>query len=158
MTPSLRPRTGIFPGVTTKPVDVLDVIVERVVIGSFYHLYTDRWEFLGPWDDKHRMLTDSKEDCTTRSDRTFWLYTDGAFRGNPGRAAIGAVLYDPRGQVVDTLSRTSRDPSNNTAEYRALIEGLKMALLHNAHSLVVRSDSLLAVRNCVEPTKCETLS
>ncbi|MCQ3803504.1 MAG: ribonuclease HI family protein [bacterium] len=131
---------------TTDPVEVLDVIVQDVIVGSFYHLDTNRWEFLGPWDDRHRMRTDSEEDFTTRDPRTFWLYTDGGFRRDPVRAAIGAVLYDPRGRVVDTLSRTSRAPSNNTAEYRALIEGLKMALLHNAHSLVVRSDSLLAVR------------
>ena len=92
------------------------------------------------------MLTGSDEDCIRRNDRTFWLYTNGASREDPEMAAIGAVLYDSHGRVVDTLSRTIGPATNNTAEYRAFIEGLEMALLHNAHCLVVRSDSQLVVR------------
>ena len=99
------------------------MIVEGVVIGSFYRLDTDQWEFLGPWDDEHRMLTGSTEDCIRRNDRTFWLYTDGASREDPEMAAIGAVLYDSHGRVVDTLSCTIGPATNNTAEYRAFIRG-----------------------------------
>ena len=51
---------------TTDPVEVLDVIVQDVIVGSVYHLDTNRWEFLGPWDDRHRMRMDSEEDFTTR--------------------------------------------------------------------------------------------
>ena len=145
MTSCLRSRTGVFPGVTTEPVSVLDVIVEDVVVGSFYHLDNARWEFLGPWDDVHRMSVDGMEDRLMRSDRTYWVYTDGASRGDPLEAAIGAVLYDSRGQEVDTLSRPIGCATNNQAEYRAFIGGLEMALGHDVDCLVVRADSRLVV-------------
>lgn len=82
-------------------------------------------------------------------DDLFFLYTDGASRGNPGPAAIGAVLYrgspDPLG-VVDELSRAIGRRTNNVAEYRAVIEGLEMAARHGAARLLLRSDSQLLVR------------
>ena len=145
MTPPLRSRTGIFPGITPKRVDVLDVIVDDYVVGSFYQLATDHWEFLGPWDHQNRILVDGTADCLMRDDRTLWLYTDGASRENGARAAIGAVLYESNGREVDTLSCPIGPATNNQAEYRALIEGLKMALLNDVRCLVVRADSLLVV-------------
>ena len=77
---------------------------------------------------------------------TLWLYADGASRGNPGRASIGAVLYAQDRTVVDTLSREIGRTTNNVAEYRAVIEGLKMAAKHHPRRLVVCSDSQLLVR------------
>lgn len=82
-------------------------------------------------------------------EEVFWLYTDGASRGNPGPAAIGAVLYrgSPTSRnVVAELSRGIGQTTNNVAEYRAVIEGLKMAVEHRPSSLVLRSDSQLLVR------------
>jgi ribonuclease HI len=79
----------------------------------------------------------------------FFLYTDGAARGNPGPAAIGAVLYrrSPASHnVVGELSRAIGHGTNNVAEYQAVIEGLEMAAGHGASRLVVRSDSQLLVR------------
>ncbi len=145
MTRCLRPRIGVFPGVTPKRVDVLDVIVGGYVIGSFYQLAKDHWEFLGPWDHHNRILVDGPVDCLMRDDRRLWLYTDGASRENGARAAIGAVLYDSDGQEVETLTRFIGRASNNEAEYQALIEGLKMACARNIRRLVVRADSLLVV-------------
>ncbi|MCE2527466.1 MAG: reverse transcriptase-like protein [Actinomycetia bacterium] len=78
----------------------------------------------------------------------FWLYTDGAARGNPGPAAIGAVLFrgsPTSGHVVAELSRTIGHATNNVAEYRAVIEGLEMAAGHSPALLVVRCDSLGSV-------------
>ena len=71
MTHFLRSRTGVFPGITPEPVDVFDVIVDGYVIGSFYKLATDHWEFLGPWDHHNRILLDGTVDCLMRDDRTF---------------------------------------------------------------------------------------
>ncbi|MCQ3802485.1 MAG: ribonuclease HI family protein [bacterium] len=79
----------------------------------------------------------------------FWLYTDGAARGNPGPSAIGAVLFrgsPTAGHVVAELSTTIGHATNNVAEYRAVIEGLEMAAGHSPALLVLRSDSLLLVR------------
>ncbi len=80
---------------------------------------------------------------------TYWLYTDGAARGNPGPAAVGAVLY--RGSasahnVVAEVSRAIGRATNNVAEYRAVIEGLRVAAQHSPATLVLRCDSQLLVR------------
>ncbi len=74
------------------------------------------------------------------------LFTDGAARGNPGPAGVGAVLEDPDGQVVGTVSRGIGWATNNVAEYQALIDGLGLAAAHGVRRLLVRSDSSLLVQ------------
>ena len=74
------------------------------------------------------------------------LYCDGASRGNPGPAAIGAVLYGPDGRELATVSGAIGDTTNNVAEYRALIAGLETALESGVRDLEVRLDSQLLVR------------
>lgn len=76
----------------------------------------------------------------------FVLYADGASRGNPGPASIGAVLYDPDGVVVAEVSEAIGKQTNNVAEYEALIAGLQAALELGVTRLRVRLDSLLIVR------------
>ncbi|MDP3983725.1 MAG: ribonuclease HI family protein [Acidimicrobiia bacterium] len=79
----------------------------------------------------------------------YLLYTDGASRGNPGEAAIGAVLYrldNGERKVVDQVSREIGYATNNVAEYRAVIEGLKAAVNHQPERLVLRADSQLLIR------------
>lgn len=81
--------------------------------------------------------------------RRLLLYTDGAARGNPGPAAVGAVLFEegPDGRRrVGELSRAIGEATNNVAEYRALLEGLALAEVREADELVVRADSQLLVR------------
>ncbi|MCB2223823.1 MAG: ribonuclease HI family protein [Actinobacteria bacterium] len=74
------------------------------------------------------------------------LYADGASRGNPGPAAIGAVLYDPSGDVVAEVSEAIGVETNNVAEYRALIAGMEAALALGVGEVRVCLDSLLLVR------------
>ena len=76
----------------------------------------------------------------------FVLYCDGASRGNPGPAAIGAVLYDPDAVVVAEVSEAIGETTNNVAEYRALIAGLEAAAAAGVGDLEIRLDSLLLVR------------
>jgi probable phosphoglycerate mutase len=76
----------------------------------------------------------------------FVLYCDGASRGNPGPAAIGAVLFDPDGETVAEISGTIGVNTNNVAEYRALIAGLEAAVDRGVERLEVRLDSELLVR------------
>ncbi|HEX6261273.1 MAG TPA: ribonuclease HI family protein [Actinomycetota bacterium] len=73
------------------------------------------------------------------------LHTDGAARGNPGPAGIGAVLTDPSGRTVATLAQGVGVATNNQAEYRAVIEGLRLATERGAKRVLVRSDSKLLV-------------
>jgi ribonuclease HI len=77
------------------------------------------------------------------------VYCDGGSRGNPGPAAIGAVVLDPStdpptriAQVSETIGITT----NNVAEYQALIAGLEAAAPVRAHRVRVRADSLLMVK------------
>ena len=76
------------------------------------------------------------------------VYSDGGARGNPGPAAIGAVVLDPSTDPprrLATVSATIGIATNNVAEYRALIEGLRAAAPFNARRIRVRADSLLVV-------------
>ncbi|MBO9524257.1 MAG: bifunctional RNase H/acid phosphatase [Nocardioidaceae bacterium] len=72
---------------------------------------------------------------------------DGGSRGNPGKAAYGAVLKDARtGDVLAEIGETIGIATNNVAEYRGLIAGLRMAAeLTPQASVEVRMDSKLVV-------------
>lgn len=74
------------------------------------------------------------------------LYCDGASRGNPGPAAIGAVLYDSSGVVLAEVSEAIGPATNNVAEYRALIAGVEAASRLGCKKLQIRLDSELAVK------------
>mgnify|MGYP000036765144 CR=1 FL=1 len=74
------------------------------------------------------------------------LSTDGACRGNPGPASIGVVLAAPDGKIVDTIARPIGRTTNNIAEYEAVRAGLERAKELGAHSVHLRADSELAIR------------
>lgn len=78
------------------------------------------------------------------------LYTDGASRGNPGPASIGAVLYSwAEGEPlveVDQVSETIGEATNNVAEYKAVIAGLEIAHPREPELLWLRADSQLLIR------------
>ena len=73
------------------------------------------------------------------------LYFDGACRGNPGPMAVGAVLLES-GKKVGEISKNIGTGTNNIAEWKALIEGLKLAAAHACKELEVRGDSQLIIR------------
>lgn len=52
------------------------------------------------------------------------INTDGGARGNPGPAAIGAVIKTESGRVLKNLARKIGQTTNNVAEYTAVIEAL----------------------------------
>jgi ribonuclease HI len=77
------------------------------------------------------------------------LYCDGGSRGNPGPAAIGAVVYDTTTdppQLVATVSECIGVTTNNVAEYRALIAGLEAVAHLHAEVIHVRADSMLIIK------------
>jgi len=78
---------------------------------------------------------------------TLHLFTDGGSRGNPGQAAIGIVLVDPtQGRVIREHYERIGIETNNVAEYRALIEGLKIAKHYHPNRLLCHLDSELIVK------------
>ena len=76
------------------------------------------------------------------------VHFDGGSRGNPGPAAIGAVVSDPAVDPPARLASVSEyigDTTNNVAEYRALIAGLEAARAFPADAVEVRGDSKLVI-------------
>ena len=73
------------------------------------------------------------------------LYTDGASRGNPGESGIGIVIKDDRNNVLREDCEYIGINTNNAAEYKALILGLKKAKIMNPSRLIIYSDSELLV-------------
>lgn len=54
------------------------------------------------------------------------VYTDGGSRGNPGKAAIGVVFCNEKGQIIKKYGEYLGDNiTNNEAEYSAVIFALK---------------------------------
>jgi ribonuclease HI len=73
------------------------------------------------------------------------LSTDGGARGNPGPAAYGYVLETEDGTVLAAHGQAIGVATNNVAEYRALVEGLRKAAELEVDELDVVSDSELLV-------------
>src|SRR6201747_2633342 len=71
---------------------------------------------------------------------------DGGARGNPGPAAIGVVVRDADGAVVEAVGETIGKTTNNVAEYRALLRGIELAAANGATEVELVGDSELIVR------------
>jgi len=71
------------------------------------------------------------------------IFTDGASLGNPGQAAIGAVIKDEQGRLIARLSRRIGQATNNQAEYKAIIAALEEATRLGASEVDIKSDSQL---------------
>lgn len=74
------------------------------------------------------------------------VFIDGASRGNPGPAGIGAVFEDDEGCVLKELAVPIGRATNNVAEYTALIFALQEALIMRVDELEVFTDSELLAR------------
>jgi len=74
------------------------------------------------------------------------VHVDGGARGNPGPAAIGVVVSDPDGGVVEELGEPIGETTNNVAEYRALLRGLERARALGADEVEVVGDSELVAK------------
>ena len=71
---------------------------------------------------------------------------DGGARGNPGPAAIGVVVREAGGEVLEERGERIGEATNNVAEYRALLRGVELAAEHGAAELELIGDSELVVR------------
>lgn len=75
----------------------------------------------------------------------FSLYVDGAANLARKTAGIGGVLYR-NGEEVATFSKPIGSATNNEAEYRALLQGIELALEMGIRALSIYADSELIVR------------
>jgi ribonuclease HI len=74
------------------------------------------------------------------------VHVDGGARGNPGPAAIAAVVSDPHGQVIAERGKAIGRATNNVAEYRALLLGIELARELDAREVELVGDSELIVK------------
>ena len=74
------------------------------------------------------------------------LHVDGGARGNPGPAAIGAVISDSDGTVLDEVAERIGTASNNVAEYWAVLRALERARQLGADEIQIIGDSELIAR------------
>ncbi len=71
---------------------------------------------------------------------------DGGARGNPGPAAIGVVVRDEAGAILEEHGERIGRATNNVAEYRALLRGVELAAAHGGTELDLVGDSELVVK------------
>jgi ribonuclease HI len=74
------------------------------------------------------------------------VHVDGGSRGNPGPAAAAAVVTTPGGEVLDEAMEVVGVATNNVAEYRGVLLGLRRALELGANEVEVVNDSQLVAR------------
>ncbi len=74
------------------------------------------------------------------------VHVDGGARGNPGPAAIGVVVSDDGGAVVDELAERIGVATNNVAEYKAVLLGVARAAELGASEIELVNDSELVAR------------
>jgi ribonuclease HI len=71
---------------------------------------------------------------------------DGGARGNPGPAAVAAVVTAPDGTLLAEKGVYIGEATNNVAEYRAVLLGLELARQVGAREVEVVNDSELVAR------------
>jgi ribonuclease HI len=74
------------------------------------------------------------------------VHVDGGARGNPGPAAVAAVVSAPDGTVLDEAAQRIGTATNNVAEYRAVLLGIERARALGATEIELVNDSELVAR------------
>jgi len=77
--------------------------------------------------------------------RNLKVYVDGAAVPNPGPSGIGVVIYDEKKKKIKEVKKYIGLTTNNVAEYKALIQGLKESKKLLPQSVNVFSDSQLLI-------------
>jgi ribonuclease HI len=75
----------------------------------------------------------------------FRVFTDGASRGNPGRAAVAFIILSDHNSIAMKGSKVIGVKTNNQAEYEAVIFALESAQQLQTRTLSCYLDSLLVV-------------
>jgi ribonuclease HI len=74
------------------------------------------------------------------------IHTDGASRGNPGKAGIGVAIFDKHYRLLEEICKFIGESTNNVAEYQAMILAAQKAVAYNARKVTFKTDSELLVR------------
>lgn len=74
------------------------------------------------------------------------VHVDGGARGNPGPAAAACVISTPEGEILGEHAELLGEVTNNVAEYRALLLGLRHAHELGVTDVEVVNDSELIAK------------
>ncbi len=76
----------------------------------------------------------------------YQIYSDGASRGNPGPAGIGAVIFDDKGETIHEIAEYIGETTNNVAEYEALLAALDYCVKKKISPVEILADSQLLIK------------
>jgi len=71
---------------------------------------------------------------------------DGASRGNPGESGVGVAIFDKNLNLINEACDYLGVATNNVAEYKALLLGIKLSTKYNAKRILFKADSELMVK------------
>ncbi|HWY89430.1 MAG TPA: ribonuclease HI family protein [Solirubrobacteraceae bacterium] len=74
------------------------------------------------------------------------VHVDGGARGNPGPAAAACVISTPDGEILGEHAELLGEVTNNVAEYRALLLGLRRARELGVSEVEIVNDSELIAK------------
>lgn len=74
------------------------------------------------------------------------IHTDGASRGNPGKAGIGVAIFDKEYHLIEDACSFIGEATNNVAEYQAMILAARKSIAYHAKKVIFKTDSELLVR------------
>lgn len=84
------------------------------------------------------------------------LYSDGGARGNPGPAAIGVMVCNEKGEILQEHAEVIGEATNNIAEYTALLVGFELARKLGLEEIRCFGDSELVMRQLAGRYKVKT--
>ena len=91
-------------------------------------------------------MAKENEETLTHKYPSLTIYSDGASRGNPGRAGAGILIVDGTGKKILESAQYLGHKTNNEAEYLALLFGLRSAKKLGGNSIRIFTDSELIER------------
>lgn len=97
-------------------------------------------------------LTAPKRGSHKNGKLSLTVFTDGASRGNPGKAGIGAAIYDNNSDdgsgltLLEGIAEFIGEATNNVAEYKAFRRALEKVVTYNPEDVVFKLDSELLVK------------
>ena len=116
--------------------------VTREMIDAFLHVNFNTPEKpVAPYPPDTHISKRKEETCSE-----FIIHTDGASRGNPGKAGIGVAIYDRNYNLVEQICKFIGESTNNVAEYQAMILATQKAIACKAQKVTFKTDSELLVR------------
>src|SRR3954447_9825820 len=79
------------------------------------------------WEPPPAVGLTAAAEAAAGADRKLIVNFDGGARGNPGPAAVAAVISTPGGEVLEERGEGIGVATNNVAEYRALLLAIERA-------------------------------